>query len=140
MYGLAEPFVVPSSQVNEAWAQLAPVVSRVTLAHSLDDIRVELAEQRAQCFGLRIGPQVVALILTRIETTPSHTYGVVWIAAGSALEQGLAFYRAEIEPWLFEDQGCEWIELQGRKGWRKMLPDYQEPAVVLRKFRHGRTH
>lgn len=140
MYGSAEAFVVPSDQVAAAWEQLAPVVSRVTdTPWSLDDVREELAEARAQCFGLREAGSVVALIVTRIEKTPSHTYGLVWLAAGTALEQGLRFFAAEIEPWLFE-QGCEWIEVQGRKGWRKMLPDYDEPAVVLRKFRHGRTH
>ncbi len=141
MYGLAEAFVVPSNQVELAWTQLVPIVSRVTdLPYSLDDVRRELADARAQCFGLRMGAEVVALIVTRIETTPSHRFGVVWIAAGTALDQGMEFYRAEIEPWLFNEQHCEWIELQGRKGWRKLLPDYEEPAVVLRKFRHGRTH
>lgn len=136
MYGSAEAFQVPSSQVSEAWPQLVAIVSRVTdMPWSADDVRAEIAEQRAQCFGLRIGDEVVAVILTRVENTPAHRYGVVWLAAGTALDQGLQFFRDQIEPWLFEQMGCEWIELQGRKGWERALPDYQRAAIVLRKFR-----
>ena len=136
MYGSAEAFVVPSDQIHAAWPQLAPIVSRVTDSPwSSDDVKDEIAGERAQCFGLRTCDEVVALIITRVEQTPTHRYGVVWLAAGDALHEGMQLYRDEIEPWLFFDQQCEWIELQGRKGWRKMLPDYKEPAVVLRKFR-----
>lgn len=72
--------------------------------------------------------------ITRIENTLTKRYGLVWIVAGTGLDEGLPFYRDTIEPW-FWSQGCEWIELHGRKGWKRVLPDYRESAVVLRKYR-----
>jgi len=136
MYASAELFVVPSDQVDAAWPVLAPIVSRVTdMPWSLDDIRIELLEKRAQAWGVRHDGNVVAVVMTRIENTPTHRYGVVWLAAGTALQDGLQMFREHIEPWMFGEQGCEWVELMGRRGWVKTLPDYETQAVVMRKFR-----
>lgn len=138
MSALAEPFVVPSDQVEAAWPQIARIVSRVTdLPWSLDDIKTELAERRAQAFGIREGSEVLGVVLTRIESTPSRKYGLIWIAAGSGLTAGFKMLRDYIEPWLFDEMGCEWIEIQGRKGWERLMPDYQFAGLTLRKHRHA---
>lgn len=135
MSDLAEAFVVPSEQLEAAWPTIAKFVSRVTdLPWSLDDVRTELAQARAQVFGIREGTEVLGIVITRIENTPSHRYGVIWIAAGSGLAAGFRMLERQIEPWLFDEMGCEWIELQGRRGWSRMLSNYQEAAVVLRKY------
>lgn len=136
MSALAEPFVVPSNQVEAAWPDIARIVSRVTdLPWSLEDIKTELLERRAQAFGIREGNEVLGVVLTRIERTPSTTYGLIWIAAGSGLSAGMNMVRDYIEPWLFDEKGCEWIEIQGRKGWQKMMPDYEFAGITLRKRR-----
>lgn len=136
MSALAEQFCVPSDQLEAAWPEIARLVSRVTnLPWSLDDVFAELADKRAQCFGIRDRDEVIGIVITRIENTPSHRFGVIWIAAGVAHEAAFAMLRETIEPWMFE-QGCEWVELQGRKGWQKLLPDYEFGSVVLRKYRN----
>ncbi len=135
MSASAEAFVVPSDQVAAAWPDIARLVSRVTeVPWSLADIRNELEEQRAQAWGVRRGTEVTGVLITKIESTLTHTYGVVWIAAGADVPAGMRMLREQIEPWMFNDMSCEWIEVQGRKGWRKLLPDYDESAVVLRKY------
>jgi hypothetical protein len=50
------------------------------------------------------------------------------------LELGLPVYREVIEPW-FWSQGCAWIDINGRKGWKRVMPGYEEVAVTLRKYR-----
>lgn len=94
----------------------------------------ELAFGRAQAWGMREGERVLGFWITRIENTWTKKYGLVWICAGDGLEIGMPAYRETIEPW-FWSQGCEWIDIQGRKGWKRVLPDYEDIAVVLRKRR-----
>lgn len=138
MSALAEAFVVPSDQVEVAWPEISRIVSRVTdLPWSLDDIKTELLERRAQVFGIREGTEVLGVVLTRIERTPSRTYGLIWLAAGSGISAGFKMLREYIEPWLFDEMGCEWVELMGRKGWQKLMPDYEFAGITLRKYRHG---
>lgn len=131
----AELFVVPSEQVGIAWPEIERHISRVAdVPWSLDDVRHELEERRAQAWGVRDGDLVLGFWITRIENTWTNKYGLVWITAGDGLAIGMPFYRDVIEPW-FWSQGCEWIEIHGRKGWKRVLPDYDEVAVVMRKFK-----
>lgn len=99
---------------------------------SLEDVRDDLERGYAQAWGMR-DTEVLGFWITRIENTFTTRYGVVWITAGAGLEIGLPAY-AVIEQW-FWDQGCKYIEIHGRRGWKRVLPDYEEIAVVLRKVR-----
>lgn len=128
-------FVVPSYQVGAAWPSISLVVSRVTnFPYTLDEIRTELEERRAQAWGIREGDEIRCVLITRVESTPSRTYGLVWLTAGSGILEGLRLFREYIEPWFFEEKGCQWIELVGRKGWSKILPEYEEAGVRLVKY------
>lgn len=118
-----------------AWPHIAAFIGRITDAPwSLEDVRLALIDAKAQAWGMRSGDDVLGFWITRIDNTHTRTYGLVWITAGDALHAGLPVYREIIEPW-FWSQGCEWIELQGRKGWKRVMPDYEETAVILRKIR-----
>lgn len=131
---MAELFVVPSAQVALAWPEIEKHISRVKdVPWSLADVRRELEEARAQAWGMRTD-HVLGFWITRIENTWTAKYGVVWITAGDGLDIGMPAYREVIEPW-FWSQGCEWIDIHGRKGWKRVMPDYEEIAVVLRKRR-----
>lgn len=122
-------------EVPAAQSELTRHLERVTpRAWDIEDVIQELEEGRALAWGLRRGPEVMGFWITRIENTWTRKYGLVWIVAGTGLDEGLPFYRDVIEPW-FWSQGCEWIEVNGRKGWKRVLPDYDEQAVVLRKMR-----
>lgn len=126
-------FVVPRDQVPLAWPEIERCIQRVENAPwTLEDVRRELEEGRAQAWGLRDSERVLGFWITRIENTWTAKYGLVWIVAGDGLDIGLPVYRGVIEPW-FREQGCQWIEMNGRKGWKRVLPDYNEVAVVLRK-------
>lgn len=135
MFALAErAFVVPREQVEEAWPVIADIVSRVTDAPwTLDDVHADLAEGRAQAWGMREQGEVRCVLITRVENTHTRCYGVLWIAAGSGIVEGMRLFREYIEPWFFDEQCCEWIEIHGRKGWARLLADYQQRAVVLSK-------
>lgn len=118
-----------------AWPEIAASIARIKdAAWSLEDVRRSLLDARAQAWGMRSADEVLGFWITRIDNTYTRKYGLVWITAGDGLDVGLQAYRDVIEPW-FWSQGCEWIEVQGRKGWKRVLPDYEEIAVILRKRR-----
>lgn len=50
---------------------------------------------------------------------------------GAALRDWIAFLPV-IESWA-ASEGCQTIELIGRAGWERVLPDFQKKAVLLRK-------
>ncbi len=130
----ADLFVVPRIQVREAWVEVRRCLDLVEgpTPWTPEDVLSDLEEGRAQAWGVRDQDRVYGFWITRIENTFSHRYGVVWITAGKGLDIGMPLYRGVIEPW-FRERGCEWIEIHGRKGWKRVLPDYDEVAVVLRK-------
>lgn len=135
-------FVVPRDQLDAAWPTIAEIVSRVAdVPWTLDDLHADLADGSAQAWGMRDEHAVRCVLVTRVENTHSRRYGVLWIAAGSGIVDGMQLFRDYIEPWFFDDQKCEWIEIQGRRGWARLLADYQERAVVLSKDRpKGKVH
>jgi hypothetical protein len=130
-----ELFVVPTEQVGIAWPEIKRHISRIeNVPWDLNDVLHDLMRAKAQAWGVRDGEQVIGFVITRIENTHKHKYGLVWISAGTALHLGMPFYREVIEPW-FWSHDCEWIDLCGRKGWKRVMPDYEEAAVILRKYR-----
>ena len=100
---------------------------------TLSDVRKFLEEGKALAWGLR-ADKVLGFWITRIEGEYSAKYGLVWICAGDGIDLGLPVYFGVIEPW-FWSQGCEWIDVNGRKGWKRVMPGYDEVAVTLRKYR-----
>lgn len=125
-------FVVPREQVLQAWPAIHDQLRRIQGEDwEPEDVLEELEQGYAQCWGIR-GSPIQTLFITKICHTHTHRHGLVWICAGEHIESGLGMYREYIEPW-FKTQRCEWIEIVGRAGWQKVLPDYQKRAVILRK-------
>lgn len=127
-----EIFVVPVSQLNAALPEIRAWLLTVEADWRIEDVEKDLREGKAQAWGAR-DTRVRGFWITRIEESFGKTYGLVWICAGDVLERGLDLYRETIEPW-FKSKGCEWIEINGRKGWKKVLPDYEEVSIRLRKM------
>lgn len=133
MSASAEPFIVPREQVLDAWPDLAEMIRRVKDQDwEPEDVLEALEQGTAQAWGLR-GSPIRTLFITEICQPFTTKYGRVWICAGEHIESGLEMYRSHIEPW-FRENGCKWIEVVGRAGWQKVLPDYRRQAVILRRY------
>ena len=129
----AELFVVPVSQLSEAFPSIQYWLSlAIRPDWTIDGVREDLEQGKAQAWGMRRGNTILGFWITRIEVAYGKKYGLVWITCGTCLHEGVPLYRETIEPW-FKSLGCQWIEIIGRKGWKKILDDYREDAVVLRK-------
>ncbi|SCW57000.1 hypothetical protein SAMN02927924_01433 [Sphingobium faniae] len=123
-------------------AHVAPMVAQCIAASVADDPLESLDEVMA---GIEDG-SLVAWVATEGERL--HSVTVVEILeggkgrqcfirhcaradGGSHLRDWLGFLPV-IEDWA-ASQGCMSIELIGRAGWERVLPDFQKKAVLLRK-------
>lgn len=130
-----EVFCVRRHELAAAWPDIERCLCRVRdVPWSLSDVRELLEAGQALAWGLRDGPAVLGFWITRIEEGYAAKFGLVWICAGEGLAEGLPVYFDVIEPW-FWSQGCQWVDINGRKGWKRVMPGYDEVAVTLRKYR-----
>ena len=93
--------------------------------HSEDDILIGLASGQ-----LRLWQGHRSAIVTRINIEPQLKI-LEYLLIGGELED-VKVMKEEIEAWGFE-QGCSVAQGTGRRGWNKVLDDYEEIGVVVAK-------
>lgn len=98
---------------------------RGSLSGLLGDIR----EERAQLWAIEGWEGTLALIVTRIGRYELCDAFEVQLCAGSGMARWLHLLR-ELEEHA-RALGCRMMELQGRRGWERLLPDYELRGVVL---------
>lgn len=129
----ASVFTLQSHEIDEHWFWIERLLRRVedppwALRHVKADLRAALAQAWVLGDG-RSTP--VGIVITRIENFHDTRFGLIWIAAGKGVEHSHSMLQ-EIERW-FKSMGCVRAEISGRKGWERVLPDYQVSSVTLRK-------
>lgn len=134
MSGGANIFTLQSSEIAQRWDEIKPFVDEVLPPEwSAEEAKEMLMDRKAQLWGLRTGSIIHGIWITKIENTKTACWGLVWLCAGNleaVKEDALRVFRVYIEPW-FEMKGCTSIHIVGRRGWARILPDYEERSVVL---------
>lgn len=131
---LAQPdlFTLQSDEIGLNWTWIELFLHRVDADWTIEEVRVALETAQAQLWGLIDGDEVTGILVTRIDVVGGRRRGLLWIAAGRPLEAGLEMYRRFVEPW-FKQKGCEYSQVVGRKGWARVLKDYEETGIILEK-------
>lgn len=126
----AEVFTLQSSEIEAEWPWVEKFLARVPRYDWTEqEVKADLVAGKAQLWGAIEGTRVLGIWITRIENSPTR-FGVLWIASGEPLEVGLALYAKYTEPW-FKEMGCEYVKIDGRKGWGRVLTEYREVARVF---------
>lgn len=128
-------FTLQADEIDKHWEWIEPLLLRIEDAvWTPQEVKEALQANEAQLWAFGDDPRgIVVTRLGKIGQTPT---GVVWLAAGESIEAFTHFLRVYIEPW-FRLNGCRLIELNGRKGWGKFLPDYVlRPEVTFAKELH----
>ncbi len=125
----AEVFTLQSHEIVLNWHWIEQLLARVERPDwTADEVRSELEHARAQLWGLQESGAAFGIWITRIE----GQRGLLWIAAGERLEDGLRLFREHTVPWL-KEKGCKYVQVFGRRGWKKAMPDFEEVGTILRK-------
>lgn len=125
---------MPAEAVAAVWPAVRPLVG-AALAHAdgryaPEDVLAALRDRRMQLWLAGEGG-LEAVCVTEILDYPRQRRCNLFLCAGRARRRWLAGLAA-IEGWA-RAEGCAAMELQGRRGWQRLLPDYRPTHVLLRK-------
>ena len=122
-------FTLQSDEIRHNWAWISNFLASVEKRDwEVNDVRLDLMSKKAQLWGIRDGSLVKGIWITKLE----DDHGLIWIAAGEGLEQGLKLMAEHTEPW-FKEKGCTSIRIIGRRGWERILKDFSFEGVLLEK-------
>ncbi|MBX6322976.1 MAG: hypothetical protein IRY94_14195 [Rhodospirillaceae bacterium] len=123
---------VAAAEIAAVWPRVEPLLARATGRTrgcvSTAAVRERLAARDMQ---LWITEPLRAACVTEIVAYPHQRWCRVVFAAG----EDLALCRAGlavIEAWA-RAEGCAGVEIEGRPGWRRVLPGYRAGDIILRK-------
>ncbi len=120
-------------EVEQLWPRLAPAIQRGLRyaggCFAPDDVKRSLIEGRRQLWVDWPGMRCV-LITEKIDY-PLKRVLHVFLAAGRLPRDWRTIWRA-IEDWA-QSQGCMAVEIRGRPGWARRLPDYRARMIFLTK-------
>lgn len=123
-------------EVDLYWPHIAPHLERFARecrTASAEDIRADVKAALKQLWGYYRGDCLLGVAVTETFPTLRGQICRIWAAAGSEAEGGeILEVFAEIEKWARE-LGCAVIEIRGRLGWKRVLPGFQQVAVILEK-------
>lgn len=93
--------------------------------HTIEDVRAEIENGTAQFW-----PMPKSAAVTLVQDYPRGRVLRVWLAGGDL--EDLRKHLVVLDNY-GREQGCCAIELEGRKGWERVLPGYRATRVVMRK-------
>lgn len=130
----AEIFCIQAENIGKWWPTVLKFLNVFENPDwTTDEVFEAVKDKHAQVWGVVNHGEIIGIWITKVLTTKRLKYGLVWIISGTGLEIGMPLYLQHCETW-FKDLGCAYIELQGRKGWQKVLSDYEFNSVILRKL------
>lgn len=124
-------FCLAAEQIDALWDEIAPHIYRMERLGYIgaDELRDELKLSKKQLWGLQEAGAVRGICITRIAGKCCEIYAAV----GSQSKRGqiIALYN-HVEQWA-RDIGCDRMRVIGRKGWMRLLANYQQVGIVLEK-------
>ena len=126
-----EVFTLQPDEIEKHWWWIEPLLERIEdRGWESSDVLSLLVQGKSQLWGClgQLGP--TAVWVTSIEHLGGSKYGLVWLCAGEPINEITRLFRKYTEPWL-KEHGCKWVEIVGRKGWAKVLPDFHENSRVF---------
>lgn len=120
---------VPSEMVPIVWPEVASMLED---ALSYGNGEYELVDifEAVRSGAMQLWATEKSVAVTTLIQYPRRTTCLI-AAAGGDLED-LKEHLPLVEEWAIW-QGCDAIEVMGRKGWLRVLPDYHQCQVHLRK-------
>lgn len=128
-------FAVHPDQIADLWPVLEPHLERFaaeTQTTTPDVIRLKAENMEAQLWGFQDeAGDVIGVCATQVYEHRNGRYLNMWVCAGD-LAPVIRDGARMIEDWA-RSIGCVAVEIVGRKGWGRMLPNYVPRAIIFEK-------
>ena len=123
-----------SHEFDLVWKDAAPLLSKA-IEYSDGKETIENLYQRVRARDMQLwvvfSYEMEAALVTRIDQHPAKKVLSIPYLGGTGADRWLD--NLGIIEDFAKAQGCEAVEIMGRKGWQKLLPDYDPIHVVIRK-------
>jgi len=129
---------VQPESLNALWSQLCPWIVRALKEgageYEPEDILSLAKDKRCQVWALLDNSEVIGAIVTQIVVYPRRKMVLLFLAsARDGLREHWLPWIRHFEMWA-RSVGADGLEILGRKGWARVLPDdYSLTQVVMRK-------
>lgn len=135
--------IVSYKEIPYVWSYVAPILHRVTSVSEgemePDDYLPQLLDGNMHLWvAVENGNFVIAMVTQFIPYPQKKVLRVIAIAGERFLEIHEKF-NDMVESFAITN-GCSSLELWGRKGWKKMLPDWKDSYIVFTKDLKERMH
>ena len=127
--------IVQPEDIAYIWDQVAPLLDRVR-EHTegeleTDDYLGELSDGNMQLWIATENNGLHSIMVTQIAVYPQKKVLKIISMAGSEFSR-LYEFNDMVESFAIKT-GCSGMELWGRKGWKKLLPDWKSDYIVFTK-------
>lgn len=129
--------LIKPEEVALVWEEVEPLISRATQFSEGEmlpqDFLATLTMGGMQLWiAISGGDKVTLAMVTQIIEYPQKKVLRVITIAGEDFKEAHERFKGGIEDFALRT-GCTSMELWGRKGWKKMLPDWKDSYIVFTK-------
>jgi len=122
-------------QVAGVWAEAAPLIARAVERqgdYDMADVRALLDSSDAQLWVAIDGGAMIGAVVSKVYDFPCSRVVQIWLCGGDSFDKWGAEILRVIEEWAAEI-GAKKVRIAGRKGWGRVLGEYEQTSVVLEK-------
>ncbi len=135
--------LISPEDVPYVWGDVGPMIARVTEQtegeFEPDDYLESLARGHMQLWLATEDKEIIISMITQIIPYPQKKVLRVIALAGKNFKEVHDNFIDILETFAIRS-GCSSLELWGRKGWKKMLPDWDSKYIVFTKDLKSRMH
>lgn len=127
-------YSVPSTDIEEVWPDILPLVeSAIPYAYGdyvADDFLKASKSAEMQCY-IVAEDKIKCVVFTEYCQYPQQKVCMITLCAGHDMKDWVQ-YIERIATFAKKEQ-CQVLEIFGRAGWEKVLPDFKKTAIRLRR-------
>jgi hypothetical protein len=134
MSASAELACVPPEEVREFWPHVAPLIAQAMRRGAMGtfaDVEAAVLAGRALLWLACRDNQILAAAVTQLTRSDERKICTLVALAGSERPAWLPL-RQKLEAYA-SAEGCSVMQVCGRIGWGRLLPDYRVRRIVLEK-------
>ncbi len=123
---------IDADALDDVWDLLTPLFLNVLNRddrYTIEWLYARLSARELHLFVFG-NPFIEFILIAGIEDYPNYRMMRHCFASGENARRWIPYIADYIEPWA-KNLGCEKMELIGRKGWLKWLPDYELQEIVM---------
>lgn len=129
---MGSTFALRKDELDAAWPKIEPLLRRINEeAWDAEEVKDMFSKGEAQIWGIADAKGDISSVwVMRVDATSRKKWGFIWLCAGDGIEDMRFHYDAYVEPW-FRSQGCDFVQINGRRGWQKVLSGFKETGAIL---------